>query len=119
MAHLEGGFAELYDLEEAYEVTQVGDLYAGPRRVISAQPDNPVVNSAVRNLLVDDYAAGRFHATNGLTLPYLHFAPGPDQGRDKYPLVVTLHGYGESGTNNTTQVTGNQISVALPIERPG
>jgi predicted peptidase len=34
----------------------------------------------------------------------------------KYPLVVTLHGYGESGDNNLSQIAGNQISVAFADE---
>jgi predicted peptidase len=77
-----------YDLKGAYEVLQV-------------------TNTKVRNLVVDDYTSGTFGA-----VPYRFFTPRVRPGR-KHPLVVTLHGHGESGTDNFSQIAGNQISVAF------
>jgi len=48
-------------------------------------------------------------AGSGATLPFrLLTPPGYDEDPDReYPLVLFLHGAGESGTNNTSQVNGN------------
>jgi predicted peptidase len=81
-------YTRFYDLNGAYEVQQVA-------------------NTGVRNLIVDDYASRTFGS-----LPYRFFTPKVRPGR-KYPLVVTLHGHGESGTDNFAQIAGNQISVAF------
>jgi predicted peptidase len=81
-------YTRFYDLKGAYEVLRV-------------------TNTKVRSLIVDDYASGAFGA-----LPYRFFTPKVRPGR-KYPLVVTLHGHGESGTDNFAQIAGNQISVAF------
>lgn len=86
-------FTRFYDLVGAYEVEQV-------------------TNTAVRNPIVDDYAAATFDVQPGVTLPYRSFTPETRPGR-RYPLVVTLHGHGESGTDNFAQIAGNQISVAF------
>ncbi len=102
-------FTRFYDLAGAYEVTQVADVVA-PSQTLPADP-RPVVNSGVRNPVVDDYAAGSF-ATPAVTLPYRLFTPQTRPGR-QYPLVVTLHGHGESGSDNVAQIAGNQISVAF------
>jgi len=81
-------YTRFYDLTGAYEVLGV-------------------TNTTVRNLVVDDYTAGTSDA-----LPYRFFTPEVRPGR-QYPLVVTLHGHGESGTDNFSQIAGNQISVAF------
>ncbi|TDC75761.1 PHB depolymerase family esterase [Streptomyces hainanensis] len=96
------GFTRYYDLSGAYRVRQGGGT--------------PLTNSGVRNRLVDDYAAATFEATSGATVPYRFFTPTPTPatrpGR-RYPLVVSLHGHGESGNDNFSQLAGNQISVAF------
>jgi predicted peptidase len=81
-------YTRFYDLTGAYEV-------------------RGVTNTKVRNLVVDDYASGTFGA-----VPYRIFTPTTRPGRT-YPLVVTLHGHGESGIDNFAQIAGNQISVAF------
>jgi predicted peptidase len=90
-------FTRFYDLAGAYEVRQGEDT---------------VANTGVRNPIVDDYAAATFGAASGVALPYRFFTPDVRRGRT-YPLVVTLHGFGESGTDNFAQIAGNQISVAF------
>ncbi|PZF86666.1 PHB depolymerase family esterase [Jiangella anatolica] len=103
-------FTRFYDLTGAYEVRQVEDIVA-PSQTLAADPQ-PVASSGVRNPIVDDYAAGSFAAPSGTTLPYRLFSPRTRPGR-QYPLVVTLHGHGESGSDNFAQIAGNQISVAF------
>ena len=103
-------FTRFYDLAGSYEVTQVEAIVA-PSQTLPADPD-AVPNTGVRSLVVDDYSAGTFAAESGVTLPYRLFTPETRPGR-QYPLVVTLHGHGESGTDNFAQIAGNQISVAF------
>lgn len=95
-------YTRFYDLTGAYTVRQVKNIGALP-----ARPDVVVPNTGVRNPIVDDYASATF---NGLA--YRFFTPQVRPGR-RYPLVVTLHGYGESGTDNFAQIAGNQLSVAF------
>jgi predicted peptidase len=111
-AYGDGSFSRLYDLQGAYRVTQVGDIRVGQRIVVPARPGSPVVNRKVHNRIVDEYASGSFVAASGVGLPYRSFSPDVQRGK-RYPLVVTLHGYGESGDNNLSQIAGNQISVAF------
>lgn len=51
----------------------------------------------------DTYAAHTFTGTQG-TLPYRLLSPIAPQAETKYPLVVFLHGAGERGDNNTSQI---------------
>jgi predicted peptidase len=104
-------FTRFYDLTGAYEVRQLKDVVFRSQ-VLRARPDAAIANTAVRNHVVDDYAAATFDAQSGAVLPYRFFTPKVRPGR-KYPLVVTLHGHGESGTDNFGQIAGNQISVAF------
>ncbi|ALV41451.1 hypothetical protein AU252_10065 [Pseudarthrobacter sulfonivorans] len=106
-----GRFTTFYDLTGSYDVSQT-KIIEGANQRINAHPGRDVANSGVRNLIVDEYDAGTFSAQSGVTLPYRFFTPEVQEER-KYPLVVTLHGYGESGTNNLGQIAGNQISVAF------
>lgn len=106
-----GGFTTFYDLNGSYEVSQVKTLEGANQRV-NAHPGRDIANSGVRNLIADEYDAGTFPAQAGVTLPFRFFTPDLHEGQ-KYPLVVTLHGYGESGTNNFSQIAGNQISTAF------
>lgn len=111
-AYNNGTYTRFYDLVGAYEVSQLADI--GERsRTIPGRPDIVVANSAVESLVVDEYAAGSFTATSGSTLPYRLFTPEKVQGERRVPLVVALHGYGESGTDNFGQIAGNQISSAF------
>lgn len=106
-----GGFTTFYDLVGSYKVSQVKTIAAGEQRA-NAHPGRDITNSGVRNLVVDEYSAGTLSAASGVTLPYRFFEPKTAPGQ-KYPLVVTLHGHGESGSNNFSQIAGNQISVAF------
>ncbi|RXZ72371.1 hypothetical protein [Agromyces albus] len=104
-------YTRFYDLTNAYQVAQVNTI-VGESQTVRAHPERKISNSGIRNLIVDEYDAGTYSAASGATLPFRFFTPEMNEG-EKYPLVVTLHGYGESGTNNFSQIAGNQISVAF------
>lgn len=87
-------YTRYYNLTGAYQVRQVRE-------------NTTLANTGVRTLIVDDYTSGTSDA-----VPYRLYTPKVRPGR-KYPLVVTLHGHGESGTDNFSQIAGNQISVAF------
>jgi predicted peptidase len=58
---------------------------------------------AVSASAADDYAAQTFTAAQG-TLPYRLLSPAAIQAETKYPLVLVLHGAGERGDNNKSQI---------------
>lgn len=49
---------------------------------------------------------------SGLNVVYRLFIPAGYDAKKKYPLVVALHGAGEVGNNNTTQITANRLATA-------
>ena len=52
-----------------------------------------------------DYIQDVFYDTqNGNTLPYCLFVPKNYSSSKKYPVILFLHGAGESGTDNVTQL---------------
>ena len=54
----------------------------------------------------------------GVTLPYRLFIPDNYSPSQKYPLVLALHGSGEGGTNNTSQMKGRMAtSWADPVNQ--
>jgi predicted peptidase len=60
----------------------------------------------------------RYEARNnsdgeGDTLPYRLFIPPSYEPRDRYPLVLFLHGSGERGTDNTRQITDQCVADVL------
>lgn len=44
-------------------------------------------------------------------MPYRYFVPASYDPDKKYPLVLTLHGSGESGSDNDRQISRNFLSV--------
>lgn len=107
----DGQFTNFYDLDGTVTVEQSGGL-VGQGQTVPANPGNRIANSAAVNLIVDDYEPGHLSAQSGVEVPYQLYRPAIASG-EKAPLVVTLHGHGESGTNNFSQIAGNQISVAF------
>lgn len=105
----DGQFTQILHLDDALTVTQVEDLEL-PGGTLEADEDTVFESSASLRLTVDLYEAEILAAGNGIELPYRLFKPNV---QSKVPLVVTLHGHGESGTNNLAQIVGNQISVAF------
>ena len=75
----------------------------------------PAVNST--NFLSGVYSTG-YPSTYPETLPYRYFLPVGYNSTDtatKYPLVIFLHGDGESGTDNAKQLGGNANGAMIFI----
>src|SRR5579863_9189688 len=67
-------------------------------------------SARAQNGPTDPYAGmdGRlFNGQSGFTLPYRLAKPPAYDAANKYPLVIFLHGSGESGTDNRLQVSKN------------
>lgn len=112
------GTTQTYDLAAAYSVTQVADLNVGGTSVPAS--DGPVAASAVDTPVVDEYEAGVWGGPGDafryrLFTPHAYRDGAEDEQGDEtlYPLVLTLHGTGETGTDNAVQLLGNQLSVAF------
>ncbi|WNM25164.1 alpha/beta hydrolase-fold protein [Demequina capsici] len=100
-----------YELVGGYAITQVDNLVAADGSVAS-RARHATTSSAVAHTLIDDYASGSLATDAGPTLDYRYAVPSTEPG-ETYPLVVTLHGFNESGSNNFSQLAGTQISVAF------
>ena len=61
--------------------------------------------------IVDGFIA-RSHTYMGTTLPYRLFIPTSYSSAKKYPIVLCLHGSGESGTDNTSQLTAYPMATS-------
>ncbi len=75
-------------------------LQVSSQASISAQ-DQAIVNTFLY----------RSHTASNVTLPYRLFVPKNMIASERYPLVVTLHGAGEVGNNNTNQVNAHPIAA--------
>ena len=106
----DGSFKAYFDLTESLSFRQVAPLTLGALTLDAH--DDSVVTSASKRMIIDEYEASTLDARNGLTLPYRKFAPDLVVG-ETYPLVVTLHGTGESGTDNLSQIAGSQQSLSF------
>jgi len=62
---------------------------------------------ALRAATVDDLVAITFTNSTGQVLPYRLWVPSPLDPSRRYPLVLFLHGAGERGTDNRTQLAPN------------
>ena len=62
------------------------------------------------NLLVDEFIKGCAHEIN-----YRLYMPKRDDF--KHPLIIWIHGAGEGGLSNETQITGNEGGVAFAREQ--
>lgn len=61
--------------------------------------------------IVDGFVSGS-HTYMGTTLPYRLFMPTSYSSAKKYPIVLCLHGSGESGTDNLSQITANRLATS-------
>lgn len=94
-----------------------------PRLVLLAALLAAIAPSAfVRRAAADEFEPRTFRDPGGGTLPYRLFKPrGFDPRAEvKYPLVLSLHGAGERGTDNTKQVNHARVWAAprLQAEHP-
>ena len=59
--------------------------------------------------VADSMIAGSTKLSNGLTMYFRLYVPRSYTPTKKYPIVVTLHGVGEKGTDDSVQVDHEQI----------
>lgn len=75
----------------------------------------PALDPAVLQSLPDaDFATGEFSAKNGVRIPYRWLAPANADDDEQYPLVLVLHGSGQIGDDNRSQLNGLARSWAAP-----
>jgi predicted peptidase len=106
-----------FPLVGAYSIRQTVDIIDSRGRVILPASPFALRNAGVINRVVDDFVPMSFTDSAGTTLKFRLFVPrgyrnDPDSRRT-YPLVTFLHGAGETGDNNITQLTANQGAVAF------
>ena len=107
-------------LTGAYAVTQTASVVDEQGRVRLRATPFTITNQGAINLIVDEFASMSYTDTAGTRLDFRLFRPDtrrrarPDDG---YPLVVFLHGGGERGANNISQITANQGAVAFARPR--
>lgn len=63
---------------------------------------------------VEAFSAERFTGTNGITIGYRLLPPPEVRPGERYPLVLQLHGSGEIGEDNVSQLRPFDRSWALP-----
>jgi predicted peptidase len=98
------------DLRGAYAVEQTADV-----RGVATLPTG-VENDGVVAPVVDDFARRSFTDAAGTRIAYRFFRPGKLRGGRTYPLVLFLHGGGETGSPqvrpaNETQITANRGAI--------
>jgi predicted peptidase len=106
-----GGINNPIPLVGAYSVRQNANL---GRVRLPALPF-AITNQGQINPIVDDFVSMAYTDSAGTTLRFRLFQPQarPERRRGGFPLVVFLHGGGERGANNITQITANQGAVAF------
>jgi predicted peptidase len=67
---------------------------------------------------VDGFVA-RLYRNGREAMPYRLFIPGGYDQRQKYPLIVWLHGAGGAGHDNLRQIAGDQIPGTRTWTKPG
>ncbi len=100
----------------AVMVRQIADIVDAHGRVQLPASPFAVTNQGVITAIVDSFASLTYTDSAGTTLPFRLFRPQTRPGRT-YPLVVFLHGAGERGTNNLSQMTANQGAVTFAAPR--
>ena len=65
----------------------------------------------------DDFEAREFSTAAGAKLPYRLLQPANIEAGKKYPLVIFLHGAGERGNDNTSQIKHGAPAFAKPEAR--
>ncbi|HEX5781932.1 MAG TPA: alpha/beta hydrolase-fold protein, partial [Solirubrobacteraceae bacterium] len=110
-----GGINNPIPLVGAYSVTQNGNLVDDRGRVRLRPLPFAITNQGVISPIVDDFLSLSYTDSAGTRLNFRLFQPQarPQRRRNGFPLVVFLHGGGERGANNITQITANQGAIAF------
>lgn len=95
------------------DIRQQVDVTLKDESIVGA---NGFSNAGEINVLVDDFLAITFeNPADGTILNYRLYIPAgyeaKDDAQEKIPLVVFLHGAGESGDNNASQIMGNPSAL--------
>lgn len=64
-----------------------------------------------------DFEAKTFTTSNNEVLPYRELLPEKYNPKQKYPLVLFLHGMGERGSDNEAQLTHGSKMFTNPVNR--
>ena len=105
-----------HQLVGAYSILQTADLSDHRGVLLPARPF-AITNDRVRNPVVDDFTRMSFTDDAGTKLNFRFFKPDRSpRGRRGFPLVLHLHGGGETGSplvapNNVTQITANRGAI--------
>ncbi len=65
----------------------------------------------------DCYGRGEFRSRTGVDIPYRLLTPEESQEGEKYPLVLFLHGAGETGDDNESQLANGASVFSNPVNR--
>src|SRR5436190_2111985 len=71
--------------------------------------------STVCAVTVDNFVARRYTNSNGV-LPYRLFIPTNYSAGQRFPLVLFMHGAGESGSDNRYQLVGQTGALVFASE---
>ncbi|GAB3342295.1 hypothetical protein GCM10027429_31780 [Marivirga atlantica] len=100
--------SSLSDFEVPYESGNIEGILLVENNAFTIVPD------ALENLAFTSKRHSLFQAKtfefNGASIPYQMMLPRNHDSETSYPLVIFLHGAGERGTNNTSQLAyGTQV----------
>lgn len=102
-----------YPLTNAYSVQQTAELHGGGENIPAGT--ETVLNDAVVHPVVDDFSAEHWTGV-GSHFFYRQYEPATvragSNGSTLYPLILALHGAGESGTDNASQLLGNAMATS-------
>lgn len=109
------GRNEPIPLTGAYSVRQTADVTDDRGRVRLPRTPFAILNQGQINPIVDDFVSLTYTDSAGTSLNFRLYQPQarPDRRRDGFPLVVFLHGAGERGANNISQISANQGAYAF------
>jgi poly(3-hydroxybutyrate) depolymerase len=103
------------DISQTYALQQISDLSFPDSTLHATGQAFGLINTV--NPLVDRYTFNQFSKPGFEPLHYRMFQPTASKTTRwptvLYPLVLTLHGYGEAGEDNRIQLEANQLSTAF------
>jgi predicted peptidase len=109
------GRNEPIPLTGAYSVRQTQDVVDDKGKVRLKAAPYALTNQGQVNPIVDEFISASYTDSAGTTINFRLFQPQarPEYRKDGFPLVVFLHGGGERGANNISQITANQGAAAF------